>query len=338
METSKIDKYQDFKRNSLIAVRPYVDNNTVNMGLEKYNMALFDGVYHEEPIVCLEVNGVKRYITGLNEFAPDVKNLPEEEREAKVKYIRKIVAQIERELFGNVVKEDDEHFWDKIKGAHPTNYVFWEKVNIRCSNEPVYLDPNNDIYDLIRLIAIEAGGFTTIAKSLEDARTRAKKVKFYLDKYEETASTEVSISKLRNKAGAMLQSLYDSNRDKLMLVCKNIDVNSAQYKKSTPIDIMYRNLDDYIEGKTVERNKKKTAKTFIEVAELDMETLKLKALLKDGTYYGLIATKADGHIYHMTSNTLLGRNPSDVVAYLRDPLNEDVLKELIVRIEKYWNE
>ena len=338
MEASRIDKYQDFKKDSLICIKPYVNDKIQNMGLEKYGMALFDGVYHKEPIICLEQNGVKRYITGLNEFAPDVKNLPDEEREAKVKEIRTIVAQIDRELFSNILDIKDEKFWDKVQGPHPTNYAFWEKMDIQCSNDPLYLDPKNDIYDLIRLKVIEAGGFSMVAGSLDDARKRPKSVKFYLDKYEETAIVKTEIKKLRNRAGAELQKLYDGNREKLMLICKVIDPNSVQYKKSTPLDVMYENMDLYIDGQTVDSDKKKTAQNFINIADLDMETLKLKALIKDGTYYRLIATKGDGHIYDMASNALLGRNPSDVVEFLRNPLNDDVLKSLIQRIEKYWNE
>jgi len=41
---SRIDKYQDFKRDSKITIRPYVNENSPNMGLEKYEMSIFDGV------------------------------------------------------------------------------------------------------------------------------------------------------------------------------------------------------------------------------------------------------------------------------------------------------
>ena len=68
------------------------------MGLENYGMNVFDGVFHEEQLTCIEINGIKRYLTGLNEFSPDVKNLAVEEQEAKIKQIRSVVAQLEKEL------------------------------------------------------------------------------------------------------------------------------------------------------------------------------------------------------------------------------------------------
>jgi hypothetical protein len=34
---------------------------------------------------------------------------------------------------------------------------------------------------------------------------------------------------------------------------------------------------------------------------------------------------------------MLGRNVSDVVEHLKNPLNEDILKDLNQSVEKYWN-
>ena len=76
VETNPVAK----RYTSTIAIRPYVDNAKSNMGLEKYEQALFDGIFHEEQLACLEINGIKRYLTGLNEFAPEVKKLPDPDR------------------------------------------------------------------------------------------------------------------------------------------------------------------------------------------------------------------------------------------------------------------
>ena len=57
-------------RKTAIAIRTFFDSNSSNMGLEHYGQSLFDGVKHFEQLACLEQNGVIRYVTGLNEFAP----------------------------------------------------------------------------------------------------------------------------------------------------------------------------------------------------------------------------------------------------------------------------
>jgi len=337
MEVTVIDKHQSLKRNSSLTIRPYVDQDMANMGLEKYQMALFEGVFHEESLACLEYNGIRRYVSGLNEFAPEIKLMPTEQKEAAIKDIRKTVAQLERELAANVLDESDPDFWNKVKLLKPDNDDFWGKITMRFGNEPVFLDPVTDPYDLIKLRGIEAGGFSIVAKSLEDARRGSSQFKFYLDKYEETATLKTEVKKIRNKALSELQKLYDKNANKLFYVCKVIDPNSTQYKKSTPLDILYDNMDKYINGETVDKDKKKTASKFLEVATLDMETLKLRAVIKDSNYYKLIATRGDGNIYHMKSGSMLGKNPSDILLYLKNPLNEDILLDVTTNVEHYWN-
>jgi hypothetical protein len=319
-----------------IAVRPYFDKQATNLGLEEYGMSLFDGVTHTEQIACLENNGVIRYITGLNEFAPEIKLLTMEERDARVKEIRYSVSELEKELAANIVDPDDKDFWNKVTLLQPNNKEFWNKIDIACGNEPVYLDPIKP-FDRIKLHAIEAGGFAMIAKSYDDARSKAVPPKFYLDKEEETVMYRTEYKKLRNKAYSELQKLYDKNSTKLFYIAKVVDANSSQYRKSTPLDVIYENMDRYIAGEGAESNKERAAKTFIDAVNLDMEALKIKSIVRDSSFFKYIINKADGYIYHAKQNALLGRNVSDVIEHLKNPLNEDILKDLIASCEKYWN-
>jgi len=134
-----VEKYPQNKKSS-IAIRPYFDQSVSNMGLEKYGLSLFDGAFHEEQVACLEMNGIKRYVTGLNEFAPDVKELSLEDQEAKVKQIRIVVAQLEKELAANILDINDELFWNKVKLLRHDNDDFWNRIKIACGNEPVFLE------------------------------------------------------------------------------------------------------------------------------------------------------------------------------------------------------
>jgi len=319
-----------------IAVRPYFDKQATNMGLEEYGMSLFDGVTHNEQLACLELNGVIRYITGLNEFAPEIKLLQPEERDARIKEIRSSVAELEKELAANIIDPDDKDFWNKVKLLSPNNKDFWNKIDMACGNEPVYLDPAKP-FDRIKLHAIEAGGFAMIAKSYDDARSKAVPPKFYLDKEEETVMVRTEYKKLRNKAYSELQKLYDKNSTKLFYIAKVVDANSSQYRKSTPLDVIYENMDRYIAGEGAESNKERAAKTFIDAVNLDMESLKIKSIVRDSSFFKYIISKPDGYIYHSKTNSLLGRNVSDVLEHLKNPLNEDILKDLITSCEKYWN-
>ena len=67
-----------------------------------------------------------------------------------------------------------------------------------------------------------------------------------------------------------------------------------------------------------------------------METLKIKSIVKDSSFYKEIISKSDGHIYHTKKNALMGRNVSDVVEFLKNPLNEDILDDLTKSCETYW--
>jgi len=323
-------------KQTAIAVRPFFDNSVSNMGLENYGLSLYDGVKHFEQLACLEQNGVIRYITGLNEFAPEIKLLLPEHKEARVREIRTAIAELEKELAANVLDIEDPQFWNQVKLLKPDNKDFWNRINIACGNEPVFLDPN-DPYDRIKLHAIEAGGFSIVAKSFDDARSRAVPPKFYLDKKEQTVIARTEYKKMRNKALAELQKLFDKNSTKLFYVSKVVDGNSTQYRKSTPNDIMYENMDLYINGEGVENNKERAAKTFIEAVGMDMETLKIKSIVRDSVFFKYIINKADGYIYHAKTNAMLGRNVSDVIEYLKNPLNEDVLTDLNKACEKFWN-
>ena len=229
----------------------------------------------------------------------------DQEREAKIQEIRNTVAQLERELAANIIDPKDPDFWNKVTVLQPNNDDFWSKISIRCGNEPVYLDPSKDAHDLVKIYAIENGGFSMIAKSYEDARSRAVPPKFYLDKYVETVSTKTELSKLRNKAISELTKLFDKNQNKLFYVAKVVDGNSVQYKKSTPNDVVYDNMDRFIRGEGVETSIKRASQMFLDAVGMDMETLKIKSIVKDSTYYKFIIPKSDGFIYHTDSSSLM---------------------------------
>jgi hypothetical protein len=327
----------DQKFTGSVCIRPFFTKEVANMGLEKYGLSLFDGTFHEEPIALIEKNGAKYYVTGLNEFAPEIKMIKDpDEKAAKIKEIRTIVAQLEKEMNMNVLDIEDPKFWDSVTTLKPNNDAFWSQLTIRCGNEPVYLTPETDGIDLIKVRAIEAGGFSMIAKSYSEARSMAKPPKFYLDKNVETLSIKTELAKTKNKALAELQKLYDKNINKLMYVAKVVDANSAQYKKTTPNDIIYDNMDRFINGEGVEKSVKRAAEEFLKAAGLDMETLKIRAMIKDATFYKIIVLKSDGFIYHLKSATMMGRNTVDCIEFLKNPLNDKVLAAVTEEVESYW--
>ena len=178
-------------KNSKVSIKPYFDQRVENMGLENYGLSLFDGVTHQEQLACIEINGISRYLTGLNEFAPELKKLNSDTRDSKIKQIRIAVSELEKELAANMIDPEDKDFWNKVKLLKPDNSEFWNKIELTVGNTTIFLDVN-DPYDRIKMYAIEAGGFSLVAKSYEDAKSKAKPPKFYLDKDAETVSSSKS--------------------------------------------------------------------------------------------------------------------------------------------------
>jgi hypothetical protein len=319
-----------------ISIKPFLEFKGEDMGLAKYGLVVFDNCYYQEPLACVEMNGIVRYLTGLNEFAPEVIDLPEEEKVAKIKDIRKTVAELEKKLATNVIDPNDPEFWSKVKLLKPDNSEFYSKYSIKLTNEPVPLDPNKPD-DLIKIKAIEAGGFKYVAPSYEEAKKDSRyNYRFYLDREEITVSARTEIKKLKNKCLALLNELYETNFNKLFYVAKNIDLNSSQYKLNTPIDIMYDNMDRYINGEYTEKVIRKCIDTFLSTCEKSMHELKLNAMINDAIFYRVIALKGNTYV-HMSSGSQLGNNKKEVYTYLFNPVNQDLTHSILREVEPHWN-
>ena len=331
-----VEKYQD-KKSGSVAIRQYFEETKENMGLEKYNMTLFDGVFHHESLACLEQNGIKRYVTGLNEFAPDVKKLPADKKAAKIKEIRKVVAQLEAELATNVIDPEDKDFWQKVQVLRPDNGDFWDQISIKVGNEPLFLDPAVDPYDLIKIYSIEAGGFSIIAKDLESCK-KASDTRFYLDRVKDSVDTRTKDSKLRNRALGKLQNLYDSDATKLLYITKVIVGNGSQYTKSTPVDIIYEKMDSFINGLGSERSKQKAAKKFIDTANESMQDLKIRAMIKDAITHNFIQAKSDGYFHDEFAGVKMGKRPLEILEFMKNPENDETLTHYLEKVEPFWNE
>jgi len=321
----------------MICIRPYVDNTVENMGLEKYNMVLHQGATHKEWLTCIEISkGVRRYLTGLDEFAPEIEKLKnKEEKEAKIKQIREKVIYIERLLIGNdKLKVADKDFWEKVQIVKRDNHEFWKDIFIVVGNDTITLDETNP-NDLILISCIEARGFSEVSPSFEDARSSSNSYRWYLDKRTETSVTKVSGKLVKNKALSILHALYENNPSKLWYIAKCVDVGSSQYKAKTPPAVIYENMDNYINGLGTDKASK-SGQLFIDASELDQEELRVKAVVKDAAFYRLLVHKPDGVLYHASSGEALDKNLAGCVQKLKNPMNADLWKKIVEEVEVYW--
>ena len=228
----------------LIKIKPFLDKSKVNMGLEEYDMVVFPLIEQSENMACIEENGKKRYLNGLDEYAPEIKLIKnDEERNARIKEIRTIVARLEKENnYASTLKIDDKDFWSKVEMFRPDNAEVFGKIRLACSNNDITLSPKTKTNDLLIVRAIEAGGFSLVAKSYEDLVAGNITKKWYLDKQIETVGVKTSPLKIKNKALALLDNLFDNQQDKLFYVAKGIEINAAIYKRRTLMDILYQDM------------------------------------------------------------------------------------------------
>ena len=122
-----------------------------------------------------------------------------------------------------------------------------------------------------------------------------------------------------------------------MSLIPSLTLALVQYTKNTPVDVIYENMDIHINGEGTESNKKKAAESFIKASKLNMEDLKVSALVKDCLYYRFITTKAGGWIETLDSGIKLGKRQDEVVKFLKKPEQEEVLVSLLSKVESYWN-
>lgn len=332
-ENVNVTKYREYGGTDIV-LKPYFLEGRENMGLEQYKQVFFDGTGLIQQLRAIEINGVVRYITGLDEFAPDVKILQDKEKEARIKQIRETVAQLELEIFMNKVDVKDKDFWAKVNLA-PTNEKFWSKVILAASNQEVYFDPNEPM-DLLKIIAIENWGFDEVAPSKEQADLLSSPPKLYLEKRTDTRHVEGQLKELRDKAIYELYKIRMETPQDLFLLAKNILPIANSYKTRDKIEIFYGDLSSFIEGTSIEKDKKKAPQKFLDWKSKTKEYLTIRALVLESIFLKHLVTKADNKIYNKATGSMLGGNIEECVEHLKQVQNERDLLDIQEVIEKHW--
>jgi len=321
-----------------VFIRKNYDPSFKRMGMEKYpDIVLMDGTAQGEQLSCIDRNGVLRFVTGLDEFAPEVQNIADpEKKKSKIKQIREKVAWLEQMLNHKNIDPKDPDFWSKIERVHPGNKEFWQTVELVLDNVDKKLDVTSPM-DFIIMSCIEAGGFPMVAKSYDDAKSSPSFRKFFLDKGVDTSLVKTEVMKIRNRALGTLQELFEEGSKKLLYIAKTLGGNSTLYKNNTAIDVLYIDLDLYINGKGIESSEKKAAKNFIEATELTNEDLRAKAIIMDASVHNIIVTKSDGMIHHNKSGSLMGHNIQECIEFLKNPVHHVISDAVNKEVESVWN-
>lgn len=316
-------------RKNKISVKPFIPSGYRFLGLERYNMVLFDHCKQKEYLSYIEVNGIKRYLTGLDEFAPSVTSIQNDHlRQEKIMEIRRTVADLEMKLVYNKLDVNDPDFWSKVKLLKATNEDYWKKVYVEVSNRGFELNIHSNPHDMILYHCIKAGGFNIIAPSYKIAVANSTKYYFYLDTPEEMDVIDTTEKKLKNKAISILSELEETkNHNRLLYLAKILLPNNIEYSLDNSIYELYILLDEYIStyGKVIDN-----ASNFIKYSQYNDKSLAIFALLNDlKTLKKLYYKDFDRQYYCTYTNSFLGSTLEECVNYLLLPNNRILLNDII---------
>lgn len=282
---------------------------------------LWPGFTHVYEVFAKQLAGGKfRYRTGL---------VPEEAPEDK------------REEIEKVVKELEEYYGEGQ--LDPFNASFWKDIKIKLDRKNIVLDVTNNPEHKLFYYIIKGRGVNEIAPSYDDAISGAEPKRWFLIEPEEYADLNAKEDRSLNKALAKLEELdEDKTQTDMFLVHKVLITSDRGTTKNTPKSALYKDLSNFIHGKIVKSDKRKTPKQFLETYNLiaeDKKKLYVTAYVKDSVYFNFIITNnEDNSLVNGETRTKYGTSLEKAIAFLMNPANQDELENIEERVNQKWSE
>lgn len=310
-----------------VSVRQFVDSDVFNMGLEQYGLSVFSGESgsggHKEWLGYKELGDAQIYLTGLDPNADYIRKITDDEKkEAVISQIKEMRAVLE-EKYGK-------------ESIDPKNKAFWSKIFLEIRTPVLQLDLSNPS-NLLLYCGIKAGGFSEVAPSFLEAKESNKIYKYYLHEDEEVMTAKVELTRLRNKAKSALEEIYESDPDFLFLLSKTFLPIERGYSRKTPIDGLYEDINNMIEGAGGDnKNIKAFPKKFLELKQMGKSELRYKALVLEASNNRIIVKDKDNIFVNPSTGNNLGKTEQDIIEYLKNPLHQEDLATISEKVDKLW--
>lgn len=281
---------------------------------------LWPGFTHNYPVFARQLSGGKyRYQTGLS-----AKDAPEDKR-----------AEIEQ-----AVKDIEDYYGEGT--LDPFNHSFWKDIQLVMNKKNVFLDIQNNMEHKLLYYVIKAGGIFEVAPSYEEAIASATQKRWYLIEPEEFAELSAVSDRTINKAIANLTILDEEKSfDDMFLIHKFLISAERGVTKQTPKSTLYKDLSEFIHGKLVKTEKRKTPKQFIDAFDLlkkDKKKLYVSAYVKDANYFNFLTVNEDNSFQNIQTKTKYGSTIDKAVEFLSNPANQTELENVKERVESKWKE
>jgi hypothetical protein len=281
---------------------------------------LFPGFTYEYRVAAKQVHGGKwRYITGL-----EVDEVPESRKEEVVE----------------ARKELEKYYGEG--SLEPTNENFWKEVKLTLNKKTTFLDMQTNPEHRLFYYIIKGGGIPEVAGSYAEATGSSKLAQWFLIEPEEFSDINSVDDRLIDRATARLVDLdTDKTFDDLMLIHKNLITSERGVTRQTPRSAIYKDLSNFIKGKIVKTDKRRTPAQFLEAIDLitkDKKKLYITAYVRDAIYFNYITVNTEGQFVNNETKTKYGSTVDATVIKLSNPAFQDELDNVKLKIEKKWSE
>lgn len=281
---------------------------------------LFPGFTYEFSLVGKQLPGGKfKYVTGLDE------NLVEDSKKEELKE----------------VKAELENYYG-AGALEPMNEEFWKTMKLVLNKKTTFLDISSNPEHKLFYYLIKGGSIPEIAPSYDQAISGDKPTRWFLAEPEQFADLNAADDRSKNDAIYWLTDL-DKNKtyDDMMLVHKALISSDRGITRQTPKSALYKDLSDFIHGKLVKTDKKRTPAQFVETCELikkDKKKLYITSYVKDAIYFNFINVNQDNQFQNVETKAKYGTNIEAVISKLSNPAYQDELENIKLKVEKKWSE
>lgn len=271
------------KTDVLVFIKEVPKND--NIGLGVHNKSKFPGCFDS---VQLKREG-GRWVTGFDEFAYSVINLPLEERESEQERLKEKREKFER-LLGKKDLSGTSEYWENFLLSLDT----FKPLNLS--------NPEDEMtYEIIK-----ANRFAL--SSLDDRYSEGfEDCFYYLEKENGDIENQVKKDKQFNKAIAKLEELSENNMKHLRTIALylKLPVNSRTTEEG-----IYAHVHTFI--------KNNGERQFLKALEQSEEHISASLLLDKALKFQVI--RRSGSLYQRGTITI-GNSPEKVIAFLKDPNN-----------------
>lgn len=281
---------------------------------------LFPGFSYEFSVAAKQLPGNKfRYITGLEE-----NDVPEDRKEE----VKAVKIELEK-YFGE-------------GSLDPMNEVFWKQMKLVLNKKTTFLDLKDNPQDKLFYYVIKGYGIPEVAPTYDEAIADSRRTQWFLIEPDQFADLNAADDRTIDRATARLVDIdTDKTFDDIMLVHKNLISAERGITRQTPRSAIYKDLSDFIKGKIVKTDKRRTPAQFLEVTDLlkkDKKKLYLTAYVKDAIYFNYISVNSDNQFVNHETKTKYGSTVDAVVSKLSNPAFQDELDNIKLKVEKKWSE